>query len=465
MQHTAKTKTRAAWAAAILTVILATLACNTGPGMGPPPEEKTSGRFGEELRGAAEAGLEGLQQMPFLATEGGADQEAMKSLAMTKDLAALAAIKNWRNYQEGNIDDSWTPVLAVMHRASNQAHELLDPGTVTVETITAILPLSGRITFHTVRTVPAQAANTTEAAVTAAYAAEVTMGRALPATHLIIRVNPHRQSGAVNHGTHIEVGRGPDDGTMDAAVNLLAHELSHHWWRGNAPWLDEGMADLIAIITEHRRTGRSLSPNRAPCGPNRAPPQRPQARPAEGCDYATGQRLMLELLHSAGSEAFFHAANQLLDTKGRNADPIGRAELERAFNAPVQMAIIDHFLRNEGNAQIRTAASEGDVAEWPVAALELNVKSQTTRAEMPDTITLTAEMQQLPSQATAHLEYQDGMPFSEISLRGGPETGRAGTIEADLWNNALRALPEGHYTATLSTNGITAGRISFEVLQ
>ena len=79
--------------------------------------------------------------------------------------------------------------------------------------------------------------------------------------------------------------------------HVLAHEILHYWWLGNAPLAaHEGLCNVIAETTASSRTGQQPSPHRLSgmAGTLRRIPRPHSGRPNYGDSYAIGERFFLD---------------------------------------------------------------------------------------------------------------------------------------------------------------------------
>ena len=144
----------------------------------------------------------------------------------------------------------------------------------------------------------------------------------------------HRHSQAESRPTHISIRSGYAQ-DPDAAAWILAHEITHRWWQGNAPYVDEGIAELVAAIS----TGKPRPAKAATPCLSRTLDTRPE-RPPQLCDYQLGGELMDGLLRTAGPERF-NAAMSKLFQQASPENPVTLRELKRAFPQRKSRAIID----------------------------------------------------------------------------------------------------------------------------
>lgn len=110
------------------------------------------------------------------------------------------------------------------------------------------------------------------------------------------------------HFSHIAIHPNHDVSKNDAkariAAVLISHELAHYWWHDNQTWLDEGMTDTMAILSNNL-----VDPISAPCPEYTSIRQLEQAQLSPGhpdfsCHYSLGSRLFLELRRKLGASAF-----------------------------------------------------------------------------------------------------------------------------------------------------------------
>ena len=134
-----------------------------------------------------------------------------------------------------------------------------------------------------------------------------------------------------------------DDGSWNAiyAQHLLAHEVAHFYWRGpQQNWIAEGAADFLATMSENARTGRRVSPAKAPCPYFRSISELERAslsHPADGgdwnlfrCNYSLGERLFHDLYIAVGEE-HFRSGFRNLYLKLDNYQYVGISGVSEAF--------------------------------------------------------------------------------------------------------------------------------------
>ena len=167
-----------------------------------------------------------------------------------------------------------------------------------------------------------------------------TIGRAIETNRLMTKTDlPAEDGGALvivyggplsplaqasSHDTHINIrsGYGKDSET---AAWILAHEITHRWWVGNARYIDEGIAELVAAIA----TAGPRPPNASvPC--NRTTVNQKVNRQTELCDYQLGGLLMNKLFTASGPEKFQSAISQLYLLSGEG-EVITLQHLKQSF--------------------------------------------------------------------------------------------------------------------------------------
>ena len=62
--------------------------------------------------------------------------------------------------------------------------------------------------------------------------------------------HPHRRTSRVRQSTTAVH-------EAENAGSVIAHEVAHYYWSGNADWVDEGAADFMASIIEGARSESS----------------------------------------------------------------------------------------------------------------------------------------------------------------------------------------------------------------
>ena len=258
------------------------------------------------------------------------------------DVSALDALSDLAGYAEDAFDlvmahpslavgitDAITPVVATLYGVAktnpNLVDTLLDPDNVNLERRSATLPLTGEVDLAIVRTRPG-AARSMDLLEHSVRAAEELMGKPLPTRYVGLLYEDAVSGGfaGTNFGTHIGIlpEYDVDDGSYKAefAPHVIAHEVAHYYWSGNADWVDEGVSDFVASSAENRRTGKSIGATNDPCAYMRSiaelealAPDRDADYDEFGCNYSLGERLFVDMYRTAGDNTVWKGLRELYD--------------------------------------------------------------------------------------------------------------------------------------------------------
>ena len=313
--------------------------------------------------GAAET----IGSMPFLQTLGPADYAAMRSL---RQLAFFEPDTFRRMLAHPSlrlgITDEWAKIVAmasgVQRVNPGLINTLLDTSRINLEQRTLQLPESGETVLVILRT-GSGAARSMDLLETAVRQAEQFMGEPLPTNYIGVLFGDAviGSAAGTNVGTHIAIRPkfDVDNGSREAdfSGHVIAHEVAHYYWNGNADWIDEGASDFLASIVENVRTGKSVSVTNQPCAAARnirALESLNVNRDSNGfdCNYALGERLFVDLFLSTGNAAFrrgfrnLYLASEVED----NADdmrgtPAGVGQVTASFRAAADQAVVDTVVR------------------------------------------------------------------------------------------------------------------------
>lgn len=293
--------------------------------------------------------------MPFLDTLQPSDAAAVQSLASLAwyDVRALREVLAHPTLSKG-ITNEWAPIVATLYHANESAPALvdvlLDPDQVTQEWRTLVLPQSGVVDLVIIRTGPG-AERSMDLLEHSVRSAEEFMSAPLPLNYvgLLFGDAAIGFSGGTNYGTHIVVlpEYDADDGSRaaDYAARIIAHEVSHYYWSGNPDWLNEGLAELMAAVSEHARTGAAvgIDYDYCPDADNIALLDRMDAAWISydyECNYALGGGLFVDLYRELGDRAFREALLWLYqmsrvddDAYPNDGTPVGIRQIESTFGA------------------------------------------------------------------------------------------------------------------------------------
>ena len=168
-------------------------------------------------------------------------------------------------------------------------------------------------------------------------------------------------AGGTNYGAYFvmlpEYDADDDSDDADYAPQLMAHEVAHYYWSGNPNWLDEGLAELLAAISENERTGTVVAIDYTYC-PDTDNIALLERLDAAGviydyrCNYALGGQFFLEIYETLGDAAFrqglrnLYLTSQVEDyTDEFDGSPVGIRQIQDAFqsDAATVAPIIDKW--------------------------------------------------------------------------------------------------------------------------
>ncbi len=298
-----------------------------------------------------------IVHMPFLDTLEPTDAavlEALSWLAYT-EILALREVLEHPTLKNG-ITDEWAPVVAMMDSVNEAApaflRPLLDPEQTTVQRRSITLPTTGATDLAIIRTSPGvpRSMDLLEHSVASV---EKFMNTALPSNYIgmLFGAAVLGYSHGTNYGNYFVMlpEYDADDGSDAAgyAGHLMAHEVAHFYWRDNPNWLDEGLAELLAAISENERTGAEVTIDYTycPAGDNIALLERLDAAGViydYRCNYALGGQFFLELYNTVGDAAFRKGLRNLylMSLVEDYADefdgsPVGIRQIQDAFQPDI----------------------------------------------------------------------------------------------------------------------------------
>ena len=290
--------------------------------------------------------------MPFLRTIEPPDVSAMDSLGRLAafEPGAFESVMSHALMRDGMSDDL-APIVATLHGVAETnpglIAVLLHPAKVIVERRTITLPLAGDVVLAIIRTGPG-AARSMDLLEHAVRGVERLMGLPLP-TNYVGLLYENAVSGPVagtNFGTHVAIlpEYDADDASREAEFtgSHIAHEVAHYYWSGNADWVDEGAADLMASIVDGARTDRSLEVTNRPCAYASTIAELESLRSSKsdlefGCNYSLGERLFVDLYRTLGDDRFLqgfralYVASAMDDDDDDPGTSIGIEHLRQAF--------------------------------------------------------------------------------------------------------------------------------------
>ena len=308
-----------------------------------------------------------IVDMPFLATLEPPDAAAVNALARLawNDAGALQEVLQHPTLRDG-ISDEWAPIVAMLYDVNQAApsflETLLDPAQVTLEGRTVTLTHSGAVDLVIIRTGPG-ARRSVDLLEHGVRSADEFMGEPLPINYvgLLFGTAVLGYAAGTMYETHIVVlpEYDVDDGSeaTNAAGRLIAHEVAHYYWHRNPNWLDEGLAELMAAVSENARTGAAVDIAYDYCsaGDNIALLERLDAGGViydYDCNYALGGQFFLDLYRTLGDRAFREGVRRLYlmsqvedDADSYDGTKVGIRHIEDAFQPDHALAdaVIDRW--------------------------------------------------------------------------------------------------------------------------
>ena len=283
-------------------------------------------------------------------------------LAAIQALSALSAFRpedfeiviSHPTIQDGITDDE-AKIVVTLFGVSQYGHELLntllDPDKVSLEEKVLDLPLAGETLLAIIRIGPG-AERSMDLLEHAVRHAEWFMAAPFPTGYVgwLVGDAVAPTFEGLNFGTHmVTLPKFDSDDDIESAGfagALVAHEVAHYYWIGNSAWVDEGIADLMASVSESARTGRPVEVTNWPCGYVRAIVELESldisiddgADSAYGCNYSLGERLFVDLYRGLGEEVFRQGLRDLylvsraedMD-EAQNGMEIGIGDVRAAF--------------------------------------------------------------------------------------------------------------------------------------
>ncbi len=308
-----------------------------------------------------------IADMPFLETLEPTDTAALEAMSWLaySEIFALREVLAHPTLR-GGITDEWAPVVALMDSVNEAApaflRPLLDPDQASVERHSITLPHTGTTDLAIIRTSPGVPRSMVLLEHSVANVEEF-MGTAMPSNYvgLLFGTAVQGYSHGTNYGDYFVMlpEYDADDGSDSAqyAGHLMAHEVANFYWRNNPNWLDEGLAELLASISENERTGSPVTSHYTycPAGDNIALLERLDAAGViydYRCNYALGGQFFLELYETLGDAAFreglleLYLASLVEDYSDEfDGSPVGIRQIQDAFqsHSTVVAPIIDKW--------------------------------------------------------------------------------------------------------------------------
>ncbi len=290
--------------------------------------------------------------MPFLETLDPPDVPAVKALSQ---LASFREDDFQRVLSHPTISigitDDWAKIVATLYGVSKNNAQLidtlLDPAQVTIEERTIGLSIAGETELTIIRT-GSGAQRSMDLLEHAVHHAEEYMATSFPTGYVgwLFGDAVTPTFAGTNFGTHIAslAQYDVDDDSHDAEVtgSHTAHEVAHYYWTGNAAWVDEGLANFMASVSENTRIGQPIEVTEYPCGYVRTIAElealditnEAGADSAFICNYALGERLFMDLYRSLGEDSFRQGLRNLYtlsQTVQENDEEVGIEHVRTAL--------------------------------------------------------------------------------------------------------------------------------------
>ena len=303
-------------------------------------------------------------QMPFLETLETADWHAVDGITTIFRGGLGETLKGTLEYRNGITDSQTLAVVAAAATGSARAiPEYLDGGQIFSETRNYSTSRTPDLTVSVV-SLSTFSAQTVDMTGTSVNLTEFVVALPLPTDHVIVVLDRRAVTGdfaGTNHG--YAIGMAIDNfHNVQNLQNGLHHEVAHYWWRGNADWIDEGVADTIAA-TASIRQGHTLAaqPNRRKdcAARNLSAIGQPAKSDAQFyCNYYLGEKLFRELQSSMTEQEFTVALQNLYRASRAKPAPTSQkqvranvAEVRNAFAA--QASVVEYHWSGDVNAPHR----------------------------------------------------------------------------------------------------------------
>ena len=357
--------------------------------------------------------------MPFVRTM---DQASRHALAAVNDIMRdgfKASLLNSRIYQTGINDEQVLAIVAA--GAINNADAVSDylNGDITIRQDSYNTGLTPELTVTIVRS-SGQAAGgvSTDLTAQAVQQAEGVMNMPLPTDHVVVVVDDRSGTGrffGVNHGFAVGIKQAAETKPRPTVLNTLVHEMAHYWWRGNADWIDEGVADTIAatVSAEQGHMAQARHNRRRDCAAVNISAIGNTLRSDYDqfhCNYYLGEKLFREIQQQTTADGFTAGLRHLYRLSRSQPAPrtpfayrAGISQLREAF--PNHVGIIDRHWSGDLNAPHRWDPDDSlrftshEVVVWTQKPTYLN-----------STVSFTGHLQ-----GTASLS----KPDTESAMRGG----------------------------------------------
>ena len=312
--------------------------------------------------------------MPFLKSPDTSDVRAIRGMHRLAYKSVLSALTSHPAFQ-ADITDAQTTLVAATGaiRDTEEIGRLLDPGYATLETVSSGTKLTPDLKISIVRTGSQSRPGTVEAVKDAVEFVERVMGLPLLVDHVLLVLNDQAVTtdyAGTNYGFAIgylpEYEQRQDTYEWRSLQAGLVHEVAHYFWRGNADWVDEGVADTVEYMygLENGLSRGQLQPHRKDCEAHDLAmlsewdPDTSSSRYL--CNYYLGQGLFRELLESLGAKMFGEKLQGLYRrtrTEQEAGQTPGITEVQQIFTG--QATLVDKHWAGALNAPENRPFDEG----------------------------------------------------------------------------------------------------------
>lgn len=197
--------------------------------------------------------LQLILPMPFLQSSDVTDLLAIRSLWRLAREGATGPLRQHAAFVDGISESETTLVAAAgtVYRDAQEVARMLDPGYATIESSTS----ETGVQLSIIRTGSQAQAWTAGALSDAVEFAEQTMLVDFPVDHVVLVLSEKAQrSGATGTNYGFAISYSPENEQVQESFRGrlfqlgLAHEVAHYYWRENADWIDEGLANTIEYL-------------------------------------------------------------------------------------------------------------------------------------------------------------------------------------------------------------------------
>lgn len=294
-----------------------------------------------------------LLDMPFLDSIEFADSSAVRALY---NIAAdhpnvFLDIVSHPNVSDG-ITDQEAKVVAVLRSPvlfkPESVPVLLDgmdgSGGVYLEERVTQLPLTGETLLTVIRLRDTSPQPTMDHLEHSVRFMEEFVGESMPTNYIALYIDDALEENAAGHymQSHLTIMSSYEGG----AAHLIAHEVAHYYYHVGMRWIYEGVAVILAFVSERERYGKSIETEawlHESCFASETLVELELIYPSGGdgrCEYILGPHLFYDLYDTLGDGAFRSALHSLY-LKGLHDDPDDNCEgthldichVEAAFKA------------------------------------------------------------------------------------------------------------------------------------